>query len=78
MSIVKTVIGTVVGGELKLDETLDLKDESRVRVTIQPLANAKTDGRPDAALDDLLKFMEEHPIDSGGIRFTREELYERD
>ena len=67
--------GTVLGGQLKLDEPLSLPDQSRVRVTIQPVVS--NDGWA-IALKALDRLRQERPIDSGGLRYTRDELHERD
>ncbi len=69
------VTGTVLGGQLKLDEPLSLPDRSRVRVTIQSMLS--NDGWA-VALNALERLRQAHPIDSGGLRYTRDELYERD
>jgi hypothetical protein len=66
---------TVLGGELKLDQPLLLPDQSRVRVTIQPIAS--NDGWR-LALDALDRLRRDQPIHSGGLRFTRDELHDRD
>ena len=69
------VTGTVLGGALKLDQPLSLPDQSRVRVTIQPVVSNEGWLR---ALDALQRLRQEHPIRSGGRRYTRDELHERD
>ena len=69
------VTGTVLGGALNLDQPLSLPDQSRVRVTIQPL-DANDGWR--SALDALERLRKERPIHAAGKRFTRDELYERD
>jgi hypothetical protein len=69
------VTGTVLGGTLKLDQPLSLPDQSRVRVTIQPVVSNEGWRH---ALDALERLRREQPIRSGGQRYTRDELYERD
>ncbi|MCE9557041.1 MAG: hypothetical protein K8T91_27150 [Planctomycetes bacterium] len=66
---------TVLGGELKLDQPLALPDQSRVRVTIQPVVSNEGWRR---ALDSLERLRRDRPIHSGGLRFTRDELHDRD
>ena len=68
------VTATVVGGMLKPDEALPLADQTRVRVTIEPLAE-----RPDAvaAWEALMARLRARPIHGLGRRFTRDELHER-
>ena len=66
---------TVLGGELKLDQALLLPDQSRVRVTIQPVFS--NDGWRQA-LDALARLRRDRPIHSGGLRYRRDELYDRD
>jgi hypothetical protein len=67
--------GIVKDGTIQLDEPLDLPEDSRIRVTVEPVPNVE-DRR--AAYEALKQLMREHPIDSGGLHFTRDELYERD
>ena len=67
--------GTVVDGGLQLDERVDLPEESRVHVLIQPISAPSS--RWAAAMEDLKRLCREHPINSGGLRYTREELHER-
>lgn len=66
---------TVVDGTLKLDVPLDLPDRSRVRVAIEPLEDWKSPFK--AGLDNWKAYCDEHPLHSGGQRFTRDELHER-
>ncbi len=66
---------TVINGGLELDQRLDLPDQSRVRVAIEPLEGWKD--RYSAGLESWKKFCEEHPVHSGGRRYTRDELHER-
>jgi hypothetical protein len=69
---------TVVDGELKLDDRLDLPNESRVEVKIRPLpsSGAAQIEQPLSAWESLKQSLRKHPINSGGLKFTREELYE--
>ncbi len=72
----KPITGTVVDGRLSLDEAIDLPNHTRVELTITSITNGDHD-RP-AATAEFLEFIKSNPIDSGGIRFTRDELHERD
>jgi len=67
--------GVVVGGELKLDQPLLLPDQSRVRVTIQ--SDVSNEGWRQA-LESLRRLAQQQPISSGGLRYSRDELHERD
>lgn len=69
------LIGTVLGGALKLDQPLSLPDQSRVRVTIQTIVSNEGWRR---ALDSLHRLRRDRPIYSVGQRFTRDDLHERD
>lgn len=67
--------GTVAGGQVLLDEPLQFPDRSRVRVTVESTADWRARYR--AGLERFLQRIRERPI-YGGIRYTREELHERD
>lgn len=67
--------GTVVDGALRLDEPLDLPNETRVRVAIIPEESDR--GRRKQLWKEFLEYMNQHPVDSGGRRFTRDELHDR-
>jgi len=67
--------GTILGGTLKLDQPLSLPDQSRVRVTIQPVVSNEGWRQ---ALESLDRLRRDRPIRSGGLRYTRDELHERD
>ena len=69
------ITATVINGTLKLDQPIDLPDDSRVRIVVEPLADSCQ--RWATALEALQKLTREHPIGSGGVRYTREELHER-
>jgi hypothetical protein len=65
---------TVNQGQLILDEPLPLPNDSRVQVTVE--ADEDWRARYRAGLDELLRLNRERPI-KAGIRFSREELYDR-
>jgi len=67
--------GTVVAGVLELDERIDLPDHSRVRVALEPMEKTRT--RLQAGLKAWLQLRQDKPINSGGRRYTRDELHER-
>ncbi len=68
--------GTIFSGAVRLDEIVDLADQSRVHVTIVPIEEISRNWqKPLAALDELRAT---HPIRLNGLKFTREQLHERD
>jgi hypothetical protein len=67
--------GIVVHGALELDQRLDLPDQSRVRVAVEPMESWRS--RFKEGLESWKAFCEEHPVHSGGRRYTRDELHER-
>jgi hypothetical protein len=67
--------GTIVGGALQLDERIDLPDNSRVRVAVEPLGDSRT--RFQAGLQAWWRLCRQCPVNSGGRRYTRDELHER-
>ena len=67
--------GTVFGGGVQLDERVELADASRVHVTIIPVDQWK--GRWSQVLATLEELRVAHPIQSGGLKYTREQLHER-
>ena len=69
------ITGTIVGGRLELDGPIALPDQSRVNVVISPQPDQSA--HRVEAFERWRKHIQEHPIDSGGMRFTREELHER-
>lgn len=72
------VMATVVDGELKLDQPLELPNASRVKVVVEveETVDARRE-RKRRALEELARLRREHPINSGGLYFTRDELHER-
>jgi hypothetical protein len=71
----QTHLATVFSGQLKLDEPLPLPDNSRVAVTVE--VQSPQASNPLAALEAWRSYVDAHPVNSGGLRFTREELHER-
>lgn len=73
--------GTVIDGTLKLDRPLDLPNNSRVSVTIEPITGPSADTPTDAARREawerFMQRIQERPVNSGGRHFTRDELHER-
>ena len=69
------VTGTVVGGALKLDESLDLPENSRVTVTVE--AFDEETRKAIEAWESFKQRIKDHPVNSGGMHFTRDELHER-
>lgn len=65
---------TVVGGLLKPDRKLDLANETRVNLTIEPLADAIEAVN---AWETLKMWIRQRPIHGLGRRLMRDELHER-
>jgi hypothetical protein len=68
--------GTVYDGTLRLDQRIELADQSRVQVTVVPLVQWQQRWR--RSLSGLEELKKSCPINSGGVRFSRDELHERD
>jgi hypothetical protein len=68
------VTGTVVAGGLRLDAPIDLPDNSRVRVAVEPLQEWRA--RFQAGLAAWERLRQQYPINSGGLRYTRDDLHE--
>lgn len=69
-------MGKVVSGSLHLEQPVPLPDDTKVRIRIEPVADWQV--RQREGLKALQRLIREQPIHSGGTRFTREELHERD
>jgi predicted DNA-binding antitoxin AbrB/MazE fold protein len=69
------ISATWTGGTFKPDEAVPLPDQTRVRLTVEPIDEWSPE-RAKAALKSLLDRLRDHPIRSG-LRYTREELHER-
>jgi predicted DNA-binding antitoxin AbrB/MazE fold protein len=70
------VDATLTNGVLKPDQPLPLPDQARVRLTVEPIEEWSPE-KARAAWKALLARLKERPINSGGLRFTRDELHER-
>lgn len=68
------VTATVVGGMLKPDQALALADQTRVKLTIEPIEDRP---EPAAAWESLKNRLRERPMHRLKQRFTRHELHER-
>jgi hypothetical protein len=68
------VTATVVGGMLKPDQALPLAEQTRVRLTIEPLAEQL---EPAEAWRSLKEWIRQKPLHGLGRRLTRDELHER-
>lgn len=68
------VNATVIGGMLKPDESLPLPDQTRVKLTIEPLTERL---EPAAAWESLKARLRERPIHGLGRHLSRDELHER-
>jgi hypothetical protein len=71
------ITGTVVGGGLELDGRLTLPERSRVRVRIEPIPGEAEPADAESAFESFKKLLEEQPIDSGGLHYSRDELHDR-
>jgi predicted DNA-binding antitoxin AbrB/MazE fold protein len=71
----QVITATFVDGVLKPDEQLNLPARSRVRLIVEPLGPSPEEAQQ--AWEEFDRFCEEHGVDSGGIRLTRDQLQER-
>ena len=69
------VSATLIDGILKPDTALPLADQTRVRLTIEPISDRPTTAA--AAWQALMARLRERPIFAAGMHFTRDELNER-
>jgi len=70
-----TVTGTIRQGQLHLDHRVNLPDNCRVQITVEVLPAAPQSFME--AFEEFVRYMDEHPVNSGGLRYTRDELHER-
>ena len=71
----KVVTGTLIDRMVQLDGDVDLPNHSRVSVSLEALGGDLHEA--EAALERFLHRAEQRAFDSGGKRFTRDELHER-
>jgi hypothetical protein len=69
------ITATVENGVLKLDKAQPFPDQTRVKLTIEPVWNRAGSLE---AWQRLKAMVREKPLFSGGLRVSREELYDRD
>jgi hypothetical protein len=74
--MITQVTATVVDGMLKPDQELPLVDQSRVRLTIEPIEE-NSSATSVAAWEAIKARLRERPLHFGGERYTRDELHER-
>jgi hypothetical protein len=70
------VDATLTNGMLKPDQPIRLLDQTRVRLTIEPIEDW-TPEKARAAWDAIQARIKERPIDGGGVKYSRDELHER-
>lgn len=70
------VTATFINGMLKPDQELPLADQTRVKLTIEPIEEWSQEGAL-AAWESLKAMIRERPIHGGGQHLTRDELHER-
>jgi hypothetical protein len=73
--MIAEITATVENGILKPDGALPFPDQTRVKLTIEPVATKDTSW---AGWQALLAKFDEHPIVGDGKPYHRDELYERD
>ncbi len=66
---------TYIQGVLHPDAPLPLPDGSRVSLQVESPILKQASNCPDA-FEDLEQYLKKNPINSGGIKFKREELYD--
>ena len=70
------VTATVVNGMFKPDESLPLPDQSRVRLTVEPIEPYSA-ATALAAWEAIQARLQQRPIHGTGIRYSRDQLHER-
>jgi len=70
-----TTTGTLTDRTVQLDANVELPDNCRVSVSIEPLAPDADQAR--AALERFLERADKRHFDSQGERFSRDDLHER-
>jgi predicted DNA-binding antitoxin AbrB/MazE fold protein len=70
------VTATVIGGIFKPDQSILLAEQTRVKLTIEPIDDWSPD-KAVAAWEAIQARLRERPIHGEGVRYTRDELHER-
>jgi predicted DNA-binding antitoxin AbrB/MazE fold protein len=65
---------TVVGGVFKPDQPVPLPEQTRVKLTVEPVEEWSRE-KALAAWEALKTLLQEQPLHLGGKRYTRDELY---
>ncbi|MHC4876237.1 MAG: hypothetical protein ACYTGL_07050 [Planctomycetota bacterium] len=78
----KEVSGTLVDGVVQLDEAVDLPNNTRVQISLEPVADQPDSAPFDpaaarAAFESFRRRCTERPVHSDGERFSRDDLHER-
>jgi predicted DNA-binding antitoxin AbrB/MazE fold protein len=74
--MVTNVEATLTNGVFKPDQPVSLADDTRVRLTIEPIEDwSATNAR--AAWQAIEARLRQRPINGGGVRYTRDQLHER-
>jgi hypothetical protein len=68
------VTATVIDGLLKPDEILAIANQTRVRLTIEPLGDGTASGQ---AWESLKHWIQQNPLHGLGRGMTRDELHDR-
>jgi hypothetical protein len=76
MTVTIEVTATVVNGVLKPDHALSLAEQTRVKLTIEPI-QAWSPETARAAWQAIQARLKERPIHGGGLHLTRDQLHER-
>jgi predicted DNA-binding antitoxin AbrB/MazE fold protein len=71
------ITATVVDGVLKPDTPLNLPTGTQVRLLVMEPAGEWSIEEAQKAWDEFDRLCDEHPIHTGGIRMTRDQLHER-
>jgi hypothetical protein len=69
------VSATLIDGVFKPDDPVPLADQTRVRLTVEPIAERSATGA--LAWQALKARLKQRPVNSAGLRYTRDELHER-
>ena len=74
--MVTHVDAILINGVLKPDQPLSLADQTRVRLTVEPI-DAWTPDKAQAASVAIEARLRQRPIHGGSLRYSRDELHER-